>query len=127
MEIYSVNGSLIRSSSFPDGFVAKKTRGPEDFKTTIRDPTIKNLIANVTFIDLEGTDTLSNTVTVNLSFKDSQAGTAISDSATAGDAEGEEEEQAANGESNNGSPLVPGGQGEEQEQQDDRDNDEDDE
>ena len=127
MEIYSANGSLIRSSSFPDGFVAKKRGGTEDFKTTIRDPTVKNLIANITFTDLEREDTLSNTVTVNLSFKGSQVGTAMADSTIVGDAEDEEAEQAANGESNDGTPLEERGQGENQVQQDDDDRDEDDE
>lgn len=127
MEIYSANGSLIRSSSFPDGFVAKKRGGTEDFKTTIRDPTVKNLIANITFTDLERAETLSNTVTVNLSFKGSQVGTAMADSAIVGDAEDEEAEQAANGESNDGTPLEERGQGENQVQQDDDDRDEDDE
>jgi hypothetical protein len=81
MKIYSSNGTLIHSSSFPEGFVAKKKGGTEDFKTTIRDPAIKDLLANVTFIDLDKKDTLSNTVTANLSFQES--GT----SATAGSTE----------------------------------------
>lgn len=127
MEIYSANGSLIRSSSFPDGFVAKKRGGTEDFKTTIRDPTVKNLIANITFTDLEREDTLSNTVRVNLSFKGSQAGTAMADSTIVGDAEDEEAEQAANAESNDGTPLDERGQGENRVKQDDDDRDEDDE
>ena len=49
MKLYSTNGSLIHSSSFPDGFTAKKKGGTEDFKTTIRDPAIQSLTANVTF------------------------------------------------------------------------------
>jgi hypothetical protein len=132
MEIYTANGSLIRSSSFPDGFVAKKRGGTEDFKTTIRDPTIKNLIANITFTDLERTDTLSNTVTVNLSFKDSQNGTSVADSAIEGEVADEVEVQEANGETKQESPLEPRdgegeGGGEEQIQEDNDDNDEDDE
>jgi len=71
MELYYSNGTLIHSSSFPEGFVAKKEGGTEDFKTTIRDPSIKNLIANVTFVDIDKKDTLSNTVTANLSLQES--------------------------------------------------------
>ena len=70
MKIFSSNGSLIHSSSFPLGFVAKE-RGTEDFKTTITDPASKKLIANVTLIDLDRRNTLSNTVTANLSFQES--------------------------------------------------------
>jgi hypothetical protein len=68
MKIYSSNGTLIHSTSFPDGFTAKKKGGVEELKTTIRDPTLVHAIANVTFTDLKKTETLSNTVTANLVF-----------------------------------------------------------
>jgi hypothetical protein len=68
MKIYSSNGTLIHSTSFPDGFTAKKKGGVEELKTTIRDPTLEHVIANVTFTDLKKTETLSNTVTANLEF-----------------------------------------------------------
>ena len=66
MKLYSTNGSLIHSSSFPDGFTAKKKGGTEDFKTTIRDPTIQSLTANVTFTDIKKTETVSNVLTTKL-------------------------------------------------------------
>jgi hypothetical protein len=68
MKIYSSNGTLIHSTSFPDGFNAKKKGGMEELKTTIRDPTLEHVIANVTLTDLKKTQTLSNTVTANLVF-----------------------------------------------------------
>ena len=68
MKIYSSNGTLIHSTSFPDGFTAKKKGGVEELKTTIRDPTLEHIIANVTFTDLKKTETFSNTVTANLVF-----------------------------------------------------------
>jgi hypothetical protein len=71
MRIYSSNGTLIHSSSFPEGFVAKKDGGIEVFKTTINDPAVKNVVANVTFINfVNRKDTLSNTVSVNLTFQE---------------------------------------------------------
>ena len=66
MKIYSSNGTLIHSTSFPDGFNAKRKGGVEELKTTIRDPTLEHVIANVTFTDLKKTETLSNTVTTKL-------------------------------------------------------------
>jgi hypothetical protein len=66
MKIYSLNGTLIHSTSFPDGFNVKKKGGVEELKTTIRDPTLEHIIANVTFTDLKKTETLSNTVTAKL-------------------------------------------------------------
>jgi hypothetical protein len=69
MKIYSSNGTLIHSTSFPDGFIAKKKGGMEELKTTIRDPMLEHVIANVTFTDLKKTETLSNTVTAKLDLK----------------------------------------------------------
>ena len=71
MKIYSANGTLIHSTSFPEGFDAKKRGGEEELKTTIRDPTLNEVIANVTFTDLKKTETLSNTVTTKLVLNES--------------------------------------------------------
>ena len=48
---------------------AKKKGGTENFKTTIRDPTIQSLTANVTFTDIKKTETVSNVLTTNLHAK----------------------------------------------------------
>jgi hypothetical protein len=69
MKLYSSNGSLVHSSSFPDGFTAKKNGGVAEFKTTIRNPDIQSLTANVSFTDLKKTETLSNVITTNLQLK----------------------------------------------------------
>ena len=73
MKIYSSNGTLIHSTSFPDGFNAKR-KGVEELKTTIRDPTLEHVIANVTFTDLKKTETLSNTVTAKLDLNQTSGG-----------------------------------------------------
>ena len=79
MKLYSTNGSLIHSSSFPDGFTAKKKGGSEDFKTTIRDPTIQSLTANVTFTDIKKSDAISNVITTHLQLKELPGSAATSD------------------------------------------------
>ena len=71
MKIYSTNGTLIHSTSFPNGFDAKNKGGVEELKTTIRDPSIKQIVANVTFTDLKNTETLSNTITATLNLNKS--------------------------------------------------------
>ena len=73
MKIYSANGTLIHSTSFPEGFEAKNKGGVEDLKTTIRDPTLEKVIANVTFTDLKKTETLSNTLTTEVVLNESTA------------------------------------------------------
>ena len=73
MKIYSANGTLIHSSSFPEGFEVKKKGGVEELKTTIRDPKLDQVIANVTFTDLKKTETLSNTLTTEVVLNESTA------------------------------------------------------
>jgi hypothetical protein len=92
MKVYSSNGSLVHSSSFPDGFEAKKKGGTEDFKTTIRDPELKDLVANVTFVDLEKDSTLSNTVTTKLNLQESNS-SSLTESTTEGDSSDDENEE----------------------------------
>jgi hypothetical protein len=66
MEVYAPNGSLIRTSSYPNGFVAQSSGGVEGLETTIRDPTIQSVTANVTFRNLDKTAILSNDLRVDL-------------------------------------------------------------
>jgi hypothetical protein len=90
MKVYSSNGTLIHSSSFPDGFVAKKKGGTEDFKTTIRNPDLKDLIANITFVDLEKDSTLSNIVTTQMNLQESNTSLAASTTENESDNDGDE-------------------------------------
>ena len=66
MEVYAPNGTLIRTSSYPDGFIAQSTGGIEGLETTIRDPMVRDVTANVTFSSLDKTEVLSNTIGVSL-------------------------------------------------------------
>jgi hypothetical protein len=79
MRVYSENGTLVRSSSFPEGFIAKENGGTEVFRTTIRDPAVTNLMANITFIDFARQDTLSNTVTAKLTLQGDNQTQSVSD------------------------------------------------
>lgn len=78
MKIYSQNGTLIRSSSFPAGFTAKENGGTEVFRTTIRDPAVTSVLANITFIDFARENTLSNAVTANLTLQGDSDGQTVS-------------------------------------------------
>jgi hypothetical protein len=66
MEIYAPNGTLVRTSSYPNGFVAHTSGGVEGLETTIKDPTVQSILANVTFRNLDKTETLSNELRVDL-------------------------------------------------------------
>jgi hypothetical protein len=66
MEVYAPNGTLIRTSSYPNGFIAQSSGGVEGLETTIRDPTTQSVTANVTFRNLDKTAILSNDLRVDL-------------------------------------------------------------
>jgi hypothetical protein len=94
MEVYAPNGTLIRTSSYPNGFIAQGSGGVEGLETTIRDPGIQSVVANVTFRDLNKTAILSNDLRVNLDLAAEVAAlttdedaTEIGDGATLGEPE----------------------------------------
>jgi hypothetical protein len=66
MQVYAPNGTLIRTSSFPNGFVAQASGGIEGLETTIRDRTLQSVTANVTFRDISKSEILSNDLLVDL-------------------------------------------------------------
>ena len=71
---------MIRTSSYPDGFIAQGSGGVEGLETTIKDSTLQSVTANVTFRNLDKTEVLSNDLRVNLNL--AEDGTT---SATAGE------------------------------------------
>jgi hypothetical protein len=66
MKVYASNGTLVKTSSYPAGFIAQNLGGKAELKTTLTDQTIKSVTANVMFTDLEKTETISNQLTANL-------------------------------------------------------------
>ena len=62
MKIYASNGTLVKYSSFPDGFLANKS-GVVEFKTTLKDPNLTDIAVNVTMYDIGKKNILSNTIT----------------------------------------------------------------
>jgi len=65
MKIFSSNGTLIKTTSIPNGFKADKT-GFQQFVTTLPNSTIKSITTVVLFTDLNKTSPLSNSINTNL-------------------------------------------------------------
>ena len=65
MKIYAPNRTAIKSTSFPNGFIANSS-GTHEIKTTIMDNQTKNLTAVVQFTDATKTVPLSNPVHIRL-------------------------------------------------------------
>lgn len=66
MQIYADNGTLIKTTSIPNGFKVDEN-GFQQFVTTMPATSIKKISALVSFTDLNKTLLLSNTVNRNLS------------------------------------------------------------
>jgi len=67
MKVYAPNGTLIKTSSFPNGFVVKPS-GTAQLATTIKDNRIQQLTAVVQFMTKDKLQPLSNSVIVKLVF-----------------------------------------------------------
>ena len=65
MKIYSANGTLMKTTSIPNGFKADKN-GFQQFVTSLPNSTIQSITTVVLFTDLNKTGALSNSITNNL-------------------------------------------------------------
>lgn len=65
MKLYTSNGTLIKTTSIPNGFVAEES-GFQQFVTSLPDSSIQSVTAVVIFTELNQTSPLSNSVTENL-------------------------------------------------------------
>jgi hypothetical protein len=69
MKLYTLNGTLIKSSSYPSGFVAQNTNGTAELKTTITAPTIQSAIANITLTNAAKTEVISNEISTTMNLQ----------------------------------------------------------
>jgi len=65
MKIYTANGTLMKTTSIPNGFNADKN-GFQQFVTSLPNSTIQSITTVVIFTDLNKTAALSNSITNNL-------------------------------------------------------------
>ena len=61
------NGSLVKTSSFPNGFIVNQS-GTIQFATSFADKTIQNVKADIVLTEPNKITPLSNIVTANVSF-----------------------------------------------------------
>lgn len=66
MKVYTTDGSLIRTSTIPSGYVLGQS-GPMQFATSFEDQTIQNVKAEITMTDTSHTEKISNTLGVEAS------------------------------------------------------------
>ena len=70
MGIYDrINGTLIKLSSFPDGFILNNTAGTIQLASTLTDPKIQNISTIVTLTNEEKTEKYSNDVRSDLDLR----------------------------------------------------------
>lgn len=68
MKVSLSNGSLVKISSFPNGFIVGQS-GTIQFATSFADKTIQNVKASIILTDLTKTTPLSNAITINAFLK----------------------------------------------------------
>ena len=61
MLVYAPNGTLLKTSSYPNGFTITES-GIIQFATSFADPSLTSVKTNVSLTDLNKTETLSNTL-----------------------------------------------------------------
>jgi hypothetical protein len=66
LRVFSLNGTIIKTSSFPNGFLLNQT-GSIQFATSFTDKSLQNVKADVVLTDLSKINPLSNLVTTNIS------------------------------------------------------------
>lgn len=71
MKIYTENGTLIKTTSVPNGFRADKS-GFQQFVTSLPASSIKEITAIVSFTELNMTTPLSNSIDKNLILNETQ-------------------------------------------------------
>src|SRR5918996_4797302 len=70
MGIYDrINGTLIKLSSFPDGFILNNTAGTIQMASTLTDPKIQNISTIITLTNAEKTEKYSNDARSDLDFR----------------------------------------------------------
>jgi hypothetical protein len=62
MTVFAPNGTLVKTSAYPNGFTIGDESGTVQFRTAIPDQSLTNVKVNVTFTDLNKTESLSNTI-----------------------------------------------------------------
>jgi hypothetical protein len=70
MKVTAPNGTLIRTTSIPNGFTAKSGGGIEGLKTTFHDKLMDKISANITLTDITKKTPLSNALTLTLNLKE---------------------------------------------------------
>ena len=69
MKLYAPDGTLIKTSSYPSGFIAQNTNSTAELKSTIEDPSIQTVIANLTLTNAAKSEVISNDVSTKLNLQ----------------------------------------------------------
>jgi hypothetical protein len=69
MKLYASDGTLLKTSSYPSGFIAQNTNSTAELKSTIEDPSIQVVIANLTLTNAAKTQELSNEVSTRVNLQ----------------------------------------------------------
>jgi hypothetical protein len=66
MKLYTLDGELIKTSSYPSGFLLQSGNGKIDLKSTLMDSTVTDVVADIEFTNQDKTEILSNDITQDM-------------------------------------------------------------
>lgn len=70
MAVFSPNGTLLKTTSFPTGFTAQSEGGTQTIKTSFKDKSLTSVTANVTFTDATKSRSISNVLSIDLDLEE---------------------------------------------------------
>jgi hypothetical protein len=70
MKLYALDGTLIKTSSYPSGFIAQNTNSIAELKSTIEYPSIQTVTANLTLTNAAKTEVISNEVSTKVNLQE---------------------------------------------------------
>jgi len=70
MAVFSPNGTLLKTTSFPTGFTVQSEGGTQTIKTSFKDKSLTSVTANVTFTDATKSRSISNVLSIDLDLEE---------------------------------------------------------
>ncbi|MDN5847687.1 MAG: hypothetical protein L0H53_15590 [Candidatus Nitrosocosmicus sp.] len=71
MLVFSPDGILLKSTSYPEGFIITD-EGKIGFRTSIMDDSLDSVTANIKLTNLEETEAISNSIQITVPFNDDE-------------------------------------------------------
>ena len=114
MKLYALDGTLVKTSSYPSGFIAQNINSTTELKSTIEDPSIRAVIANLTLTNAAKTEVISNEVSTKVNLQGAPITTTTNTTMIEGEEMDDTSPQAPPSTQQPSQPSVPSPSGQEE-------------